>query len=157
MLSEYESKASEFEEVTALQEVFLETKKLRKLRQPAHILIVEDDLLTRRIVARVLKENYAMISACNAHEAVANYLMHAPDVVFLDIGLPDVDGFTVLEQILAIDPDAFVVMFSSHDDKATISRALNSGAKGFIVKPFNREMLHQYIQGSAMHYHKYCA
>ena len=144
-----------FGEISSLQSVFSEAKKLRRARHPAHVLVVEDDPLTRRVVVSALGESHAMITEENARNAVASYLLHAPDVVFLDIGLPDVDGFSVLDQIMAIDPDAFVVMFSSHDDAQTIDKALKAGAKGFVSKPFKKETLRSYIQGSGAHHHKY--
>ncbi len=146
-----------FGEISSLQGVFAEAKKLRRARCPAHVLIVEDDPLTRRVVVGALGENHAMITEENARGAVASYLLHAPDVVFLDIGLPDIDGFSVLDQIMTVDPDAFVVMFSSHDDAQTINKALAAGAKGFVSKPFKKEMLRNYIQGSGVHHHKSCA
>lgn len=143
-----------FGEIDPLREVFAETKKLRRTRCPAYVLVVEDDPITSRIVTGILKSSYAIISACNAHEAVSDYLQHAPDVVFLDIGLPDVDGFSVLDQIITVDPDAFVVMVSSHDDVQSINKALTAGAKGFVSKPFKKETLMNYIQGSDIHHRK---
>lgn len=145
-----------FGEISALQDVFTEAKKLRQARCPSHVMIVEDDPLTRRVVIGALGEANAMISEENAKGAVASYMLHAPDIVFLDIGLPDVDGFAVLDQIMLIDPEAFVVMFSSHDDAYTINKVLAAGAKGFVPKPFKKEMLRDYIQSSALYHHKSC-
>lgn len=145
-----------FGEVTALQQVFEDAKKRRPARQPAHVLVVEDDPMTRRIVVNALGQSNAMISEETARDAVASYLLHAPDVVFLDIGLPDVDGFSVLDQLLLIDPEAFIVMFSSHSDTTTINKAMAAGAKGFVAKPFQKEALRNYILGSGIHHHKAC-
>ncbi len=150
------AQTSNFGEIASLREVFLEAKKLRRARCPAYVLLVEDDPLTRHVVVGTLGESNALITEENAQNAVTSYLLHAPDVVFLDIGLPDSDGFTVLDQIMAIDPDAFVVMFSGHKDLCTIDKALKNGAKGFVSKPFKREALHNYIKGSSVHHHKYC-
>lgn len=144
-----------FGNVAALLEIFKETKKKRQSRQPAYVLVVEDDSLTQRVVTNSLKENYAMVSAVNAHEAVSSYMMYAPDVVFLDIGLPDVSGFTVLDQIMLIDPEAFIVMFSSCDYPDNIEKAIKAGAKGFVSKPFYKEEMYRYIQGSSLHHQKY--
>jgi len=143
-----------FGEVDLLQEVFGEAEKMRRGRHPAHVLVVEDDPLTRRIITCAFGDSHVMISEENAHGAVASYLLHAPDIVFLDIGLPGLDGFNVLDQILMIDTNAFVVMISSHDDRMTIDKALLAGAKGFISKPFKKETLRSYIQLSAVHHRK---
>lgn len=149
-----ETQTLDFGEIDSLKEVFRDAKKLRRARHPAHVLIVDDDPLTRRVVVGALGESHAMITEENARGAVASYLMHAPDVVFLDIGLPDIDGFSVLSQILELDPDAFVVMFSSHSDTININKAFKSGAKGFVPKPFRKEMLERYIEGSNVYYNK---
>ncbi len=101
-------------------------------------------------------ESYAMISAHNAQQAKRYliYLLYAPDVVFLDNGLPDASGFDVLKQILLCDPDAFVVIFSSDDYPENITKARNEGAVGFVGKPFRKEQLQEYIHGSAIHHHQ---
>lgn len=143
-----------FGEIASLQEVFSEAKQLRKARMPLHVMVVEDDLLTRRLVTGAFKENYALITAETAQEAVMNYMLHAPDVVFLDIGLPDASGFDVLHQILESDPDAYVVMFSGNSYLDNVTNALSNGASGFISKPFKKEKMRQYIQDSAMHHRK---
>ncbi|MFO0389420.1 MAG: response regulator transcription factor [Alphaproteobacteria bacterium] len=143
-----------FGETAALEAIFAEAKKLRKARMPLHIMVVEDDPLTRRITASAFKENYAIITAANAHDAVANYLLHAPDIVFLDIGLPDASGFDVLHQIMASDKDAYVVMFSSNSYLDNVTTALASGASGFIAKPFKKEKMRQYIRNGALHHRK---
>lgn len=144
-----------FGELESLREVFNEAKKLRKARLPLHVMIVEDDPLTRRIVSNSFKDNYALISASDAKEAITNYLMHAPDIVFLDIGLPDTSGFSVLFEIMKSDPEAYVVMFSSNSYLDNITRALSNGASGFIAKPFKKEKMNHYINDSALHHHKY--
>jgi two-component system chemotaxis response regulator CheY len=145
-----------FGEISSLSDVFGEAKKLRKARMPLHVMIVEDDPLTRRLVTGSFKENYALITASDAEQAVANYLLLAPDIVFLDIGLPDTNGFNVLHQIMASDPDAYVVMFSGNSYLDNITSALNAGASGFIAKPFKKDRLQHYIEDSALHHHK-CA
>lgn len=143
-----------FGELSSVQDVFDDAKKLRKARFPLHVLIVEDDPLTLHIVTQSFKEHYALITATTAQEAVENYIMHAPDIVFLDIGLPDASGMDVLQQIMASDPDAYVVMFSANNYLDNLITALNHGASGFIAKPFKKEKMHLYIQDSAQHHRK---
>ena len=77
-----------------------------------------------------------------------SYVNKAPDVLFLDIGLPDINGHEVLEKLFKLDPDAYVVMFSGNGDKENIMKAVELGAKGFVGKPFSQEKLLQYIQKS---------
>jgi len=143
-----------FGETAALEEVFDEAKKRRKVRMPLHVMVVEDDPLTCRVLTRAFQENYAVITASNAQEAVANYLLYAPDIVFLDIGLPDTNGFEVLHHIMATDSEAYVVMFSSSHHLDNVTAALSSGASGFVAKPFKKEKMRQYIQESALHHRK---
>lgn len=149
--------AYDFGEVDALRDVFKEAKQLRSARMPLHVMIVEDDALTRRMVASAFKENYALINASNAQEAIENYLTHAPDIVFLDIGLPDTSGFEVLHRIMASDPNAYVVMFSGNAYLDNVASALSGGASGFVSKPFRKEKMQRYIQESALHHRQQIA
>jgi len=77
------------------------------------------------------------------------YMTYQPDVVFLDINLPDKNGYEVLQWIMRNDPGANVVMFSSNDHMDNITDALDAGASGFIGKPFIKKQLLDYIQGNA--------
>lgn len=143
-----------FGETAALNAVFKDIKQQRRSRSPQHVLVVEDDAVTRRVVTGLFKNDYALITAQNAHEAVADYLLYAPDVVFLDIGLPDRSGMDVLQEIIACDPDAFVVMVSANNHIDTMMMALNAGAAGFVAKPFQRERMRSYIDESVTHHRK---
>lgn len=138
-------------------EIFSEVKKQRKSRTPLQVMLVEDDPITRRLVSAAFKEKYSLITAANAQEAVSNYLLYAPDIVFLDIGLPDASGFDVLHQIMTTDKDAYVVMFSANSYLDNITKALSSGASGFVAKPFHKEKMRNYIEDSAFHHHKQSA
>lgn len=143
-----------FGDTHALTGVFQEAALSRGSRSQLYIMIVEDDPMTRRLMIEAVKEKYAVIPVATAYEAVASYLLHAPDVVFLDIGLPDVSGFKVLRQIVDNDPDAYVVMFSGDGDLDNVLGALNAGASGFITKPVSRRKLYQYIEHGAQFHHK---
>jgi CheY-like chemotaxis protein len=145
-----------FDEIGSFEEIFTETKELRRNRQPLHVMMVEDDALTRRMVTNIFKNEYSLITAANGQEAVSNYLLHAPDIVFLDIGLPDASGFDVLNQIMKSDKDAYVVMFSGNSYLDNVLSALSHGASGFISKPFRKEKMQHYIQNSAAHHHSQC-
>lgn len=144
-----------FGEIDALQEVFESVKQTRQGRNPMHILLVEDDKVTRRLVSNVFKEDFAVITAESAEDAITNYLLYAPDIVFLDINLPDTNGFSVLKQIIALDKDAYVIMFSGNSYLDNVTHALTQGASGFVAKPFKREKLTHYIHAYAEQHHKH--
>ncbi|MFZ4125340.1 MAG: response regulator [Rickettsiales bacterium] len=145
----------QFGDIASLSDVFAEACKRRKARSPLHILLVEDDPLTRRIAASVFKEDYALITAKDAEDAIGCYFAYAPDIVFLDINLPDADGFNVLRHIIANDPESYVVMFSGNSYLDNITRAFSQGAQGFIAKPFNRNKMHHYVTDCAIARRKY--
>lgn len=138
----------------SLRIVFSSITQHRKTRKSHYVMIVEDDPMTRRMVSNAFKEEYAVVTASNAHDAIANYLIYAPDIVFLDIGLPDTSGFEVLKDIVATDEQAYVVMFSGNSYLDNVTNALNAGASGFIAKPFKKENLMRYVEDSVMHHKK---
>lgn len=143
-----------FGETAALSEVFQSVKQRRRIRSPQHVLVVEDDPVTRRVVTGLFKNDCALITAQNAHEAVAEYMLYAPDIVFLDIGLPDRNGIDVLQELIACDPDAYVVMVSGNNHLDTMITALNAGAAGFVAKPFQRDRMRSYVSESVAHHRK---
>ncbi|MBY0428979.1 MAG: response regulator, partial [Alphaproteobacteria bacterium] len=109
------------------------------------VLIVEDDPLSVFIAKKSVEPDCIAFVATDGESACESYSKHAPDVVFLDIGLPDISGHDVLTKILSIDPTAYVVMLSANSTRPDIMRAMQLGAKGFIGKPFSKSKLAQYI------------
>lgn len=108
------------------------------LPEKVSILVVEDDPMTSQMVALHLERFGTVIRTANAREAVANYMVRRPDIIFLDIHYQDDkgDGFDVLRSLLSTDSNAFVVMVSGDRTPATVLKALRLGAEGFIAKPF---------------------
>ena len=80
-----------------------------------------------------------MVEAANGLEAVALFQSERPDVVFLDITMPGMDGLAALEEILKIDAQAPIAMASAMGQQSVVMQALKAGAKDFLVKPFERE------------------
>jgi len=119
----------------------------REMRHEIEIMVVEDDPFSQRLVASALKK-YNVTMTDDGQGAIMTYVNKAPDILFLDIGLPDIDGHEVLQKIFEIDPQAYVVMFSGNGDKENIMKAIKTGAHGFVGKPFTKEKLHQYIEKS---------
>jgi len=120
----------------------------RKEREGASVLIVEDDLFSQKLITNALPDTFSISLAEDGQNALTQYFVKAPDILFLDIGLPDIDGHDVLAKILEHDPHAFIVMLSGKGDKDNITKAMKNGAKGFVGKPFTREKLFQYIEKS---------
>ncbi len=118
----------------------------RNSRAAPEFMIIEDDVFSSRLVEKVLEKKYALTALHSAEEALATYSRLAPDLLFLDINLPDVTGHELLEKILKLDPAAYVIMISGNADRENITQAMQHGAKGFIAKPFNRDRIFQYIE-----------
>ncbi len=119
--------------------------KRRQQRDHAELMLIEDDVFSKRLVENVLGKDYKLTALTTAERALTVYASLAPDVLLLDIGLPDVTGHDLLESILAIDPSAYIIMLSGNADKGNVTRALKMGAKGFIAKPFTREKIMENI------------
>ncbi len=120
----------------------------REMRDTPVIMVVEDDLFTQKLIKNTLKGNHELLITGDGQGAIMNYVNKAPDILFLDIGLPDIDGHAVLKKIFEIDPAAYIVMFSGNGDRENIMKAIEQGAKGFVGKPFTKDKIFQYVQKS---------
>lgn len=118
----------------------------RRARATPELMVIEDDIFSRRLVENVLKKEFPLTSLGTAERALATYASVAPNVLFLDIDLPDVSGHELLQKMVALDPAAYIIMLSGNSDQANILQAMKAGAKGFIAKPFTRDKLLQYIE-----------
>lgn len=122
--------------------------KPRPLNDPgtikaANALLIEDDRTMRRLVGAKLSDHCRLYDAPDASQGITIYNELKPDIVFMDIELPDGDGHDLLSWILRNDPNAFIVMFSGHHSTDNVLKSIEYGAKGFIAKPFDLEkMLH---------------
>jgi two-component system chemotaxis response regulator CheY len=127
-------------------ENYQQIKNRREKHDIPELLIIEDDAFSCRLVEKVLEKKYPLTALHEATNALETYARIAPDILFLDINLPDVTGHELLERIIKIDPEAYVIMLSGNADKHNIMQAMSHGAKGFIAKPFTRDKLFQYIE-----------
>lgn len=118
----------------------------RKRRAEINIMIVEDDGFSRKLIRNILNKEYSVIDVEDGKDAISSYTIISPDIVFLDIDLPDVSGHEILETILKLDKEAFVVMLSGNSDQGNVMRAIKNGAKGFVTKPFIKDRLFNYIE-----------
>ena len=106
----------------------------------AKILIVDDaEFLRVRITKMLSGDGYTVFEAENGVKAVATYKEVRPDVVLMDVTMPEMDGLTALKEIRAFDPQARVVMLTALGQESVVLEAVKSGARDFVVKPFERE------------------
>jgi two-component system chemotaxis response regulator CheY len=102
------------------------------------ILIADDAEFSRSRISRALNQaGYRVIEAQNGSEALSAYQNEKPDLVIMDIGMPVMDGLSALRQIMAIDPNAKIVMLSRIGQEKSVIEALEAGAETFLVKPFD--------------------
>lgn len=104
------------------------------------ILVVDDATFMRNILKNILTRNgYEVVEAKNGLELLQVYQEQRPDLVTLDITMPEMNGLTALKKLREIDPSAKVVMCSAMGQQAMVMEAIQNGAKDFLVKPFNAE------------------
>ena len=105
------------------------------------VLVIEDDAPVRNLIITTLKTHeYRFLSAVNGAEAIMMASSHNPDVVFLDLGLPDMDGTDVIRQIRSWSNMPIIVISARSDDADKIE-ALDAGADDYLTKPFSVEEL----------------
>ncbi|MCF8495137.1 MAG: response regulator [Alphaproteobacteria bacterium] len=114
--------------------------------KPARVLLIEDDRTTRHLVTAALQDHCELIDVPDASQGISAYNAFQPDIVFLDIELPDGNGQDLLTWMLRNDPGAFVVMFSGHSHRDNVIKSVETGAKGFVAKPFNPQHMLHFIQ-----------
>lgn len=109
------------------------------------ILVADDDMYMRMLVKKGLGPDFEVIESVDGTDVVSNYKKHAPDMVFLDIHMPGKDGLENLRNILAIDPDAYIIMLSADSSTENVMEARKLGVKGFLTKPFTKERLMEHV------------
>lgn len=105
------------------------------------ILVVDDAAFMRMMVKDILTKNgYEVIGeASDGRQAIEKYQELKPDLVTLDITMPEVDGIEALKKIRDVDPNARVIMCSAMGQQAMVIDAIQAGARDFIVKPFQAD------------------
>ncbi len=105
------------------------------------VLICDDAAFMRMMIKDILTKNGYEVAgeAENGQKAVEKYNETKPDLVLMDITMPEMDGIQALKAIKSADPSAMVIMCSAMGQQAMVIEAIQSGAKDFIVKPFQAE------------------
>ena len=113
----------------------------------ANILVVDDTKIMRTTIARQLAElgHTVVAEAQNGYEATELYKKFKPDLVTMDITMPELNnignGIDALSEIKKIDPEAIVIMLTSHGEQKLVIEAITKGSKGYILKPVTKAKL----------------
>jgi two-component system, chemotaxis family, chemotaxis protein CheY len=111
------------------------------------ILIVDDaEFLRLRISKMLVGEGYEVVEAENGMKAIQVYQANHPDLVLMDVTMPEMDGLTALKQIRTLDAKAKVIMLTALGQESVVLEAIKSGARDFVVKPFERDRVLTAIQ-----------
>lgn len=112
------------------------------------ILIVDDAAFMRMMIKDILTKNGFEVvgEAADGIQAVEKYNELQPDLVTMDITMPEMDGIAALKEIKGTDPSAVVIMCSAMGQQAMVIDAIQAGAKDFIVKPFQADRVIEAIQ-----------
>jgi two-component system chemotaxis response regulator CheY len=117
------------------------------------ILLVDDAAFMRMMLKKILAPTgNELIEAVDGSDGLAKYKQYKPDLVFLDLVMPNVDGIECLKQIMAYDRNAKVIICSSIGQQTVINDAIKIGARDYIIKPFEAakvlESLYKNVPGS---------
>jgi len=113
-----------------------------------NILIVDDAAFMRMMIKDILTKNGYNVAgeAENGMKAIEKYKELKPDLVMMDITMPEMDGIQALKGIKAQEPGAMVIMCSAMGQQAMVIEAIQAGAKDFIVKPFQAERVTEAVK-----------
>ena len=104
------------------------------------IMVVDDAAFMRMRCKKLLTQSgYDVLEAATGAQAVETYKKSKPDAVLLDITMPDMDGLTALKEMKKLDPDVRIAMVSAMGQQSVVMDALKSGARDFVVKPFEAD------------------
>jgi two-component system chemotaxis response regulator CheY len=114
----------------------------------ASVLIVDDAAFMRMLLKDILSKNGYQIlgEAPNGFKAIEMYKSEKPDIVTMDITMPEMDGIQALKEIKAFDPTAKIIMCSAMGQQTMVMEAIKAGARDFIVKPFQAERVLEAIK-----------
>jgi two-component system chemotaxis response regulator CheY len=109
----------------------------------ARILVVDDAAFMRKMVSDALtKGGHEVVGeAGNGQEAIARFQELKPELMTLDITMPEKDGLSALKEIVQLDPGARVIMCSALGQESKVLESIKSGAKDFVVKPFKADRI----------------
>jgi len=114
----------------------------------ARVLVVDDAVFIRMTMKRILQANgHEMVGeAITGVEAVEKFAELKPDLVLLDISMPEMSGIEALQKMLEMDPNAKVIICSALGQQQFVAKAIEMGARDFIVKPFEAALFMEAVE-----------
>ncbi len=118
----------------------------------AQILIVDDLKFMRDLLKDIVTDQGHMVigEASNGREGILKFAELEPDIVLLDINMPEMDGIAALKKIRSLNPNALVIMCSALSEQAMIFKAISAGARDYIIKPFREERIYHALQKASL-------
>lgn len=112
------------------------------------LMIVDDSNIIRSKIQRANDNSrFEVVAiASSGKDAVEKYKQFVPDVVTMDLTMPEMDGIACIEALVALNPEVLILVVSALSDEATGIEALEKGANGFLLKPFSEEDLRQALE-----------
>jgi two-component system, chemotaxis family, chemotaxis protein CheY len=116
---------------------------MMRAHSPLKMMIVDDSNIMRRRIERSQQIERLEVVACaaNGREAVQLFAQTQPDVVTMDLTMPEMDGIECVEKLVEMNSDVLILVVSALADKATAVEAIEKGANGFLCKPFTDRQL----------------
>lgn len=111
--------------------------------------VVDDAIFMRTLLKKMIEEveTYTVVGeGSNGYEAVEQAKKHQPDLMTLDITMPDMDGIKAVKEILKVSPNTRIIMVSAMGQQSMVIEAIKLGAKDFVVKPFEKSRVLQAIK-----------
>ena len=111
------------------------------------VLIVDDSLIIRKKITKIIEKlgHKVVFSAKNGQEAIDAYSECKPDLVTMDITMPDMDGITAVGHIIKSDVEAKIIMVTSHGQEDMVIKSIQAGAVGYMLKPITEDKMAQSI------------
>ena len=112
------------------------------------VVVVDDEPMVRDLLKEILKDlGYNVVSmASNGQIAIDKVKEHKPEIVCLDINMPEVSGLDALASIKTVNSNIIVIMVTAVSDSSEVQQAIRTGADGYILKPFTGLQIHEAIQ-----------
>ena len=129
---------------------FIKLLPKRKNRDIPEVLVIEDQVFSAKLMLNVLSRSCKCQVAKDGKEAISKYAFSVPDIVFIDVELPDINGHSLAKLFRDTDPDVFLVMVTANNYAKDVEIAKSNKVQGFIIKPYNK----QKILGSVENYLK---